>query len=62
MTSVPTVSVGGEIEALKRDVAFLARMLKLEGIGHASVNEHGRLTEISEKYNRFDDTPTDKDN
>ncbi len=47
---------------MKRDISFLARMLKLEGTAHASVNEYGRLTEISERYNRFDDTLTEKDN
>lgn len=60
MSPIPAVSTGGELEAIKRDISFLAQMIKLEGIGLASVNEHGRLTEISERYSRWNDTPTEK--
>jgi hypothetical protein len=42
-----------EVESLHRDLSFLARFLILSRQGHATANEHGKLRDIAERYERF---------
>lgn len=47
-----------QIAELRREVTFLAQMMWLLGMGHATVSEHERLAELREREPRcFEQKP-----